>query len=162
MLRTPSTALAAALAMAGFAAPQAFAADLHWFYDGQTQGRYEDNEYNNGRYGERRYIPEPDYSVYRPETGYNGYDGDNSYNGDNRYKGDDGQRRRHRRHHRDVAQFSCLEGIDTLKQAGFRHIEVVECANGSYVYDAVRRRVPWRIEVSSASGDILDVERLGD
>ena len=158
MLRTPSTALAAALVLSALAAasPAARAADLHWFYDGQSQGqyepryepRYEDNEYRHGRYGERAYIPEPDYSVYRPENGYeaDGYSG-------------------HKRGHRGPgghAQFSCLEGVESLKQAGFRHIEVVDCANGSYVYDAVRRRVPWRIEVSRASGDIVNVEPLGE
>lgn len=153
MLRTPSTALAAALVLSALAAatPTASAADLHWFYDGQSQGqyepRYEDNEYAQGRHGERGYIPEPDYSVYRPENGYQ--EPDDGY--PPRRHGPGGH-----------AQFSCLEGVESLKQAGFRHIEVVDCANGSYVYDAVRQRVPWRIEVSRASGDILGVEPLGE
>jgi hypothetical protein len=150
MLRTPSTALAAALVLSALAtAPSARAADVHWFYDGQSQGQYEprceDNEYRYGRHGERAYIPRPDYSVYRPESGYDadGYG---------------------RRHHGlgGRAQFSCLEGVESLKQAGFRHIEVVDCANGSYVYDAVRQRVPWRIEVSRASGGIVNLEPLGE
>ena len=151
MLRTPSTALAAALVLSALAtaAPDARAADVHWFYDGQSKGqyepRYEDNEYRYGRHGERAYIPQPDYSVYRPE---NGYEAD-SY----------GERRRG---YRDHAQFSCLEGVESLKQAGFRHIEVVDCTNGSYVYDAVRQRLPWRIEVSRASGDIVNFEPLGE
>ncbi len=150
MLRTPSTALAAALVLSALAtAPAAHAADVRWFYDGQSQGQYEpcyeDNEYRYGRHGGRGYIPQPDYSVYRPENGYTA----------------DGYGGRHRGY-RDHAQFSCLEGVESLKQAGFRHIEVVDCANESYVYDAVRQRVPWRIEVSRASGDIITVEPLGE
>jgi hypothetical protein len=39
---------------------------------------------------------------------------------------------------------------------------VVDCTNGSYVYDAVRQRLPWRIEVSRASGDIVNFEPLGE
>jgi hypothetical protein len=135
MLRTPSTVLAAELVLSALAAaaPAARAADLHWFYDGQSQvqyePRYEDNEYAQGRHRGRGYIPRPDYSVYRPGNGYQDQDPDEAY--PRRHRGLGGE-----------AQFSCLEGVDSLKQSGFRHIEVVDCASGSYVYDAVRHRVP--------------------
>ena len=159
MLRIPSTLLAAMLALAGFAATPAYAADPHWFYDnynadqnnaGQNNGgynngyngRYEDNNYNNGRYGERRHIPELDYSVYQPprlDDGGNGY----------RNRGYD-------------SRFFCLQGVESLKATGFRYIEVVDCTNGSCVYEAVRGREPWRIEVSRASGRIVNVDPLGN
>ncbi len=144
MLRIPSTALAVALVLPCLAASPARSADLHWFYDGESQNRYEDNEYNNGRNSDRRRIPEPDYSVYQPD--------DDSAYGQNR--NGYGSRRYHQ-------SFSCLQGVENLKQAGFHYIEVVDCSNGTYVYDAVRQRLPWRIEVSNASGEILGVDPLG-
>ena len=52
----------------------------------------------------------------------------------------------------DTGRLSCLQAVEHLKDAGFRHIEVVDCRNGTYVYDAVREREPWRIRVSRASG----------
>lgn len=159
MLRIPSSSLAAALIVAGISAGPAYAADPHWFYDRSNlngngyngngnnghgnngYGRYEDNQYANGRYDDRRHVPRSDYSAYRP-----GYED----NGGNGY------------HHRDHdSRFSCLQGVQNLKQSGFRYIEVVDCSNGSYVYDAVRKREPWRIQVSRTSGEILAVDPLG-
>jgi hypothetical protein len=149
MLRIPSTPVAAVLLLAGIFTSPAQAADPHWFYDrnnynGNGNGgfdRYEDNRYRNGRYDERRYAPAPDYSVYQPD-----HDDDvrNGYH----HRGDD-------------SRFSCLQGVQSLKKSGFHYIEVVDCSRGSYVYEAVRKREPWRIQVSRASGEILAVEPFG-
>lgn len=55
-------------------------------------------------------------------------------------------------------KLSCLVAVQDLKNWGCRHIEVVDCRNGNYVYDAVRGREPWRIRDSRASGKITDVD----
>lgn len=148
MLRTPVAALTAALLLTAFSNPAAKAADPHWFYDNAAAPSY--NEYYS-EYHRRSWqngpLDDPRYSVYQrdPEHRYrrprHRDDYDNGY-----YNG----------------RLSCLQAVEDLKDAGFRYIEVVTCRNGSYVYDAVRGREPWRIQVSRASGEIINVEPLGD
>ena len=148
MLRTPVAALTAALLLTAFSGHAAMAADPHWFYDNAAVPSYNEHyseeyrrDWQNGR------VYDPRYSVYQRQPEYkhhkprhrNGY-GNGYHNG----------------------ALSCLQAVEDLKDAGFRHIEVVTCRNGNYVYDAVRGREPWRIQVSRASGEILDVEPLGD
>ncbi len=148
MLRTPVAALTAALLLTAFSSPAAQAADPHWFYDNAAAPTYNEHynedhrrHWQNGRMYDPRYsvyqrAPEHKHSRPRHRDDYgNGY-----HNG----------------------RLSCLQAVEDLKDAGFRHIEVVTCRNGNYVYDAVRGREPWRIQVSRASGEIIDVEPLGD
>ena len=148
MLRTPIAALTAALTLTAFSGQQSLAADPHWFYDNAAAPSYnrhysEDyrRDWQNGRVYEPRhsvYQREPEYKHRRPR--HRDDYGNGNYNG----------------------RLSCLQAVGDLKDAGFRHIEVVTCRNGDYVYDAVRDREPWRIQVSRASGEIINVEPLGD
>jgi len=144
MLRTPMAALTAALMLTAFSSHASLAADPHWFYDNAAAPSYDDRyrEDRRGSWQNRRRL-EPEYSVYQREPDY----------------------KRHRPQYRDRydnGKLSCLQAVEDLKDAGFRHIEVVSCRNGSYVYDAVRGREPWRIRVSRASGEIVNAEPLGD
>lgn len=148
MLRTPVAALTAALLLTAFSNPAAKAADPHWFYDNTAAPSY--NEY---------------YSEYHRRSWQNGPLNDPRYSV---YQRDPEHRYRRPRHRDDYGngyyngRLSCLQAVEDLKDAGFRYIEVVTCRNGSYVYDAVRGREPWRIQVSRASGEIINVEPLGD
>ena len=146
MLRTPMAALTAALMLTGFSSQASLAADPHWFYDNAAAPSYDDRySEDHRRSWQNRYRPEPEYSVYQREPEYKH------------------RRPRHRdRHDNSLGKLSCLQAVEDLKDSGFRHIEVVDCRNGSYVYDAVRGREPWRIRVSRASGEIVDVEPLGN
>lgn len=150
MLRTPIAALTAALLLTAFSSHASQAADPHWFYDNAAAPSYDErySEYHrrgwqNGRVYEPRhsvYQREPEYKHNRPRHRDDYGNGNGNYNG----------------------RLSCLQAVGDLKDAGFRHIEVVTCRNGDYVYDAVRDREPWRIQVSRASGEITNVEPLGD
>ncbi len=144
MLRTPIAALTAALMLTAVSSHESLAADPHWFYDNVAAPSYDDrySDDQRGNWRNRR-GPEPKYSVYQREP-------------------DDQHRRSRRRDGYDTGRLSCLQAVGYLKDAGFRHIEVVDCRNGSYVYDAVRNREPWRIRVSRASGGIVNAEPLGD
>ncbi|MGI9415951.1 MAG: hypothetical protein ACR2PM_19920 [Hyphomicrobiales bacterium] len=51
---------------------------------------------------------------------------------------------------------SCLQGTHIAREHGFHHIEVVTCeGDGYYVYEALRGRRPWRLDVSVLDGDIV-------
>ncbi|WP_108879484.1 hypothetical protein [Anderseniella sp. Alg231-50] len=150
MLRTPIAALTAALILTAFSGQQSQAADPHWFYDNAAAPSYDERyseEYRRDWQNDRVYEPrhsvyqrEPEYKHRRPRHRDDYGNGNGTYNG----------------------RLSCLQAVGDLKDAGFRHIEVVTCRNGDYVYDAVRGREPWRIQVSRASGEIINVEPLGD
>jgi len=144
VLRPPIAALTAALMLTAFSSHASFAADPHWFYDNAAAPAYDDrySEDNRGNWRNRR-GPEPEYTVYQREPDYK-------------------HRRPRLRDGYDTGRLSCLQAVEQLKDAGFRHIEVVDCRNGTYVYDAVREREPWRIRVSRASGGIVNAEPLGD
>ena len=156
MLRTPIAALTAALMLTAFSSHAAQAADPHWFYDNAAAPTYDERysedhrrNWQNGRVYEPRYSVyqrEPQYKHRRPNQRDDYGNGNYNGNGNGTYNG----------------RLSCLQAVGDLKDAGFRHIEVVTCRNGDYVYDAVRDREPWRIQVSRASGEIVNVEPLGD
>ncbi len=144
MLRTPIAALTAALMLTVFSSNQSLAADPHWFYDNAAAPSYDDRySEDNRRHWQNRRGYEPEYSVYQREPEIK-------------------HRRPRYRDNYENGRLSCLQAVENLKDAGFRHIEVVDCRNGNYVYDAVQGREPWRIRVSRASGEIINAEPLGD
>jgi hypothetical protein len=148
MLRTAIAALTAALILTAFSSQESLAADPHWFFDNAAAPSYDERyseDYRRNWQNGRRY--EPEYSVYQREP-------------ENKHR-----RPRHRDDYGNGnynGRLSCLQAVENLKDAGFRHIEVVNCRNGNYVYDAVQGREPWRIRVNRASGEIINAEPLGD
>ena len=53
-------------------------------------------------------------------------------------------------------EVSCIQGTHIVRQQGFRHVEVVTCnGDGYYIYEALRGRQPWRLNVSVLDGDIV-------
>jgi len=62
-------------------------------------------------------------------------------------------------HYYDAAyngEVSCIQGTHLVREQGFRHVEVVTCnGDGYYIYEALRGRQPWRLNVSVLDGDIV-------
>ena len=139
MVRVSLAAVSVAFALV--AGKPAQAADLHWFYDDQrlhNGSDYRHDDYYREQAYRGTYRPEPDELVYRPRL------------------------RHDSRHWRrlDGEGVSCLQGVELLRDYGFRYIDVVDCRNGHYLYEAVLGRAPWRIRMNRTNGELVDAGPL--
>jgi len=141
-VKTAMLAILVSVGVSSVAASTAEAGDRYWYADIQRDLGEAANCPRSHEVAASRLPPLPDpqravsmYSTPRHAV--------RRHEEDREYAADDGE-------------VSCIQGTHIVRRQGFRHVEVVTCnGDGYYIYEALRGRRPWRLDVSVLDGDIV-------
>lgn len=146
-VKTAMLAILVSVGVPGIAVTGAEAGDRYWYADiqrdlGVAERCPRPHEITASRLPP---LPEPDRAVNMYSTPRHAV----------RRTQDEGYDERYHEASYDV-EVSCIQGTHIVREQGFRHVEVVTCnGDGYYVYEALRGRQPWRLNVSVLDGDIV-------